>query len=325
MIEAADPILSIDPAAEDARAAVLHDVIEGLAREPKELPCKWFYDARGSQLFEAICELEEYYPTRTELSIMERNVRSMVAQLGPRCALVEYGSGSSLKTRLLLGHLRSPVAYVPVDISAPALADATVRLRRAFPTLPVLPVCADFTRPLALPVAELGAARRVVYFPGSTIGNFHKQDAVPFLREIARQCGPGGGLLIGIDLRKERRILERAYDDARGVTAAFNLNLLARANRELGADFRLDRFRHRARWDERQGRVEMHLVSTAEQEVEVAGRRFRLGDGEAIWTESSYKYDLHEFAVLAALAGWRCERTWTDERAWFGVVFLTLA
>ncbi len=323
MLDAANPLLEARPSGRDPRAEFLADVLAGLGQPQKELPCKWLYDARGSHLFERICELEEYYPTRTELRIMEANVRAMAALLGPDCALVEYGSGSGLKTRLLLQHLARPAVYVPIDISAPALEAATSRLARAFPALRVLPVCADFTSPIDLPLAGVDARRRAVYFPGSTIGNFHKPDVVAFLRDVARQCGPGGGLLLGVDLRKERSVLERAYDDARGVTAAFDLNLLVRANRELGADFRLDRFRHEARYDERHGRVEMHLVATVAQIVAVGGQAFRFAEGESIWTESSYKYGVSEFAALAALAGWRRQATWTDERAWFSVQYLT--
>jgi L-histidine N-alpha-methyltransferase len=326
MLEAANPLVEARPIAPDSRADFLADVLGGLSSPQKEIPCKWLYDARGSYLFERICELEEYYPTRTELGIMEADVRAMAALLGPGCALVEYGSGSSLKTHLLLQHLARPAAYVPVDISAPALTAATARLARAFPALRILPVCADFTAPVALPLDGMGgmeAARRAVYFPGSTIGNFHKPEVVTFLREVARQCGRGGGLLVGVDLRKERAVLERAYDDARGVTAAFDLNVLVRANRELGADFRLDRFRHEARYDDRHGRVEMHLVATASQRVTVGGHTFGFAAGESIWTESSYKYGVSEFAALAALAGWQCEATWTDERAWFSVQYLT--
>ncbi len=322
-LEGADPLLDRGPPRE-ASAEFLADVLAGLSRAQKEIPCKWLYDRRGSHLFELICDLPEYYPTRTELAIMERHVEGMAALLGPGCALLEYGSGSGLKTRLLLRHLPDPAAYVPVDISAPALAESTARLARAFPALRILPVCADFTAPLELPLAGVAARRRAVYFPGSTIGNFHKAEVVAFLREVARQCGAGGGLLVGVDLRKERSVLERAYDDARGVTAAFDLNLLARANRELGADFQLDRFRHHATFDERAGRIEMHLVSTVPQWVTIGGHVFAFGEGESIWTESSYKYGVEEFAALAVLAGWRCEGVWTDERAWFSVHYLTL-
>ena len=322
MLDGAHPLPQPRSAGEDRRADFLSDVLAGLSRRQKEIPCKWLYDARGSHLFERICELEEYYPTRTELAIMEANAASMAASLGRRCALIEYGSGSSLKTRLLLQHLAEPAAYVPVDISAPALDEATQHLARAFPSLRILPVCGDFTAPIDLPLGGISERRRAVYFPGSTVGNFHKPDVVGFLREVARQCGQGGALLIGVDLVKERSVLERAYDDARGVTASFNLNLLARANRELGADFQLDRFRHEARFDERHGRVEMHLVSTADQLVTVGGETFPLAVGESIWTESSYKYTMSEFAALAALAGWRRGQTWTDARAWFSVQYL---
>ena len=314
------PGLEAGPGAE--RRQFLDDLLDGLGRPQKEIPCKWLYDERGSALFERICELEEYYPTRTELGIMERHVRGMAEALGPGCALVEYGSGSSLKTQLLLDHLPDPAAYLPVDISDAALAAAAVRLARRFPNLAIRPVCADFTGPLALPEVR-GARRRAVYFPGSTVGNFHKPDAVSFLAEVRRECGEGGALLLGVDLLKERRVLERAYDDARGVTAAFNLNLLARANRELGADFRLEAFRHVARFDERHGRIEMHLAARAPQRVHVAGRAFELARGETIFTESSYKYALPEIQALAVIAGWRTERAWTDTRAWFAVLLLT--
>jgi L-histidine N-alpha-methyltransferase len=306
----------------DLRAEFRADALEGLSRSRKEIPCKWLYDARGSGLFERICGLPEYYPTRTELGIMEREAPVMAALLGPGCALTEYGPGSGQKALLLLRHLERPAAYVPVDISATALEEASARVARAFPALRVLPACADFTARFELPRVA-AARRRVVYFPGSTIGNFHKPEMVAFLRGVARQCGSRGGLLIGVDLPKGRSVLEPAYDDAQGVTAAFNLNLLVRMNRELGADFRLDRFRHRAVYDERAGRVEMHIVSTVPQVVTVAGRGVAFREGESIWTESSYKYDVEEFTALAALAGWRCEETWTDARAWFGVHYLT--
>lgn len=324
MRESTDALLMPVGVEEATRAEFRADVLSGLARRQKEIPCKWLYDARGSRLFEQICELDEYYPTRTELSIMEAHAAGMAALLGPRVALVEFGSGAGVKTRLLLEHLRSPAAYVPVDISGSALRDSTHRLALAFPSLTIRPVCGDFTLPMDLPLARLPALRRAVYFPGSTIGNFHKPEMIGFLRQVASQCGRGGALLVGVDLRKERAVLERAYDDARGVTAAFDLNLLARVNRELGADFRLDRFRHEARYDARHGRVEMHLVSTTCQVATVAGESFAFEPGESIWTESSYKYGSREFAALAALGGWRCDRMWTDARAWFSVHLLTV-
>jgi dimethylhistidine N-methyltransferase len=324
VIAMTDAAPSAAPAAGPAprRDHFLADVLEGLSRTQKEIPCKWLYDERGSALFERICDLEEYYPTRTELAIMERHVGAMAGALGPECAVVEYGSGSSLKTQLLLQHLAAPAAYLPVDISAVALAGATARLARRFPDLPLVPVCADFTQPLAVPAIP-GARRRVVYFPGSTIGNFHKVDAVSFLARIRGECGPGGALLIGVDLLKDRQTLERAYDDARGVTAAFNLNVLARANRELDADFHLEAFEHRACFDPRRGRIEMHLQARAPQRVRVDGHTFTFARGETIFTESSYKYGLPEFRALAAIAGWRVEEAWTDARAWFAVLLLT--
>jgi len=294
----------------------------GLGGARKTLPCKYLYDARGSQLFERICELAEYYPTRTELAIMEAHAGEMARRLGPRCLLVEYGSGSSRKTRLLLDRLEAPAGYVPIDISRDALAASVRALAEAYPDLEVLPVCADYTEPIELPVPSRPAARRGVYFPGSTIGNFSPAEAQRFLARMARVAGRGGAILIGVDLRKDRRTLERAYDDASGVTAAFNLNLLSRLNRELGADFDPGRFAHRAVWNEAAGRVEMHLVSRTRQSVSVAGRRFAFAAGESIHTENSYKYTLEQFARLAAGAGLTVERVWTDPRERFSVQYL---
>ncbi|HET7754187.1 MAG TPA: L-histidine N(alpha)-methyltransferase [Anaeromyxobacteraceae bacterium] len=307
------------------RQAFLRDVLEGLSRPQKELPCKWLYDARGSALFERICDLPEYYPTRTELSILERHIGAMAPQLGSGCAVIEYGSGSGLKTQLLLEHVRHAACYVPVDISASALADATARLQRRFPALTIAPVRGDFMHPITLPPEARRAQRRAVFFPGSTIGNLHRDETVVFLSRARRDCGRGGGLLLGIDLLKDRATLLRAYDDPRGVTAAFDQNLLVRANAELGADFDVDSFRHEARFDERLGRVEMHLVARRDHDVHVGGVTFRFEAGESIHTESSYKYALTELRALAALAGWRCEQVWTDEQAWFAVCWLVTA
>lgn len=297
----------------------------GLAGARKTLPCKYFYDARGSALFEQICHLPEYYPTRTELAILEAHVHEMAECLGPRCLLIEFGSGSSRKTRLLLDRLREPAGYVPIDISRAALADSVRALTAAYPGLEILPICADYSQSLELPHARIQPARRAVFFPGSTIGNFTPPDATRFLARMSRIAGIGGGILIGADLRKAPRVLEAAYDDAAGVTAAFNCNLLVRLNAEVDADFRLDRFRHRAVWDEEAGRVEMHLVSTVEQEVHVAGRRFRFAAGESIHTENSYKYTIDGFARLAEDAGLTVRRVWTDERGWFSVQWLMAA
>jgi dimethylhistidine N-methyltransferase len=310
---------------EPERKRFCDDVVAGLRCSPKTLPCKYFYDERGSRLFERICELDEYYLTRTELAILERSVAEMARCLGPRCMVIEPGSGSATKTRLLLEALEAPVAYVPVDISRDVLLRSAESIDGTHPDLEVLPVCADFTQPFALPAPTCVPARRVVYFPGSTIGNFDPPQVVRFLARLRRLCAPSGAVLVGADLRKDRKLLEAAYDDARGVTAEFNLNLLLRINRELGADFDLGRFRHRAVWNEAPGRVEMHLVSQAEQSVRVDGEAFCFAPGEAIHSESSYEYDLDGFAGLAGAAGLAVARVWLDERRWFSVQYLTEA
>jgi dimethylhistidine N-methyltransferase len=303
------------------RERFLADVLDGLAASPKTLPCKYFYDARGSALFDRICALPEYYPTRTELAILHRHAGAMAAAIGPRAILVEYGSGSSTKTRLLLDQLAKPAAYVPVDISREHLLASAEALAAHYPGLRVIPVCADFTAPFALPEVP-GAERVVGYFPGSTIGNFGPAEARKFLADVAEQCGPGGALLIGVDLQKPRAVLEPAYDDARGVTAEFNRNLLRRANRELGADFDLAAFDHRAFWNAACGRVEMHLVSRRDQVVRVGGRAIPFAKGETIHTENSHKYELAGFAAIAAAAGFEVERVWTDDARLFSVQLL---
>jgi dimethylhistidine N-methyltransferase len=322
------PIWRSAPALHDLapdRARFRDEVWHGLATPQKTLPCKYFYDARGSALFEAICELPEYYPTRTELSIMERHAGAMAERLGRGCLLVEYGSGSSRKTRLLLDRLREPAGYVPIDISRAALAASARALAAAYPALEVIPVCADYTEPFELPPAAARVSRRGVYFPGSTIGNFTPPQAQRFLARMGRVAGAEGALLVGVDLKKDPAVLERAYDDAAGVTAAFNANLLARINRELGGTFSLSRFRHRALWEPRAGRIEMHLVSTERQSVLVAGRRFDFDPGETIHTESSYKYDLAQFEALAAGVGLRVREVWTDAAGRFSVQYLAAA
>jgi dimethylhistidine N-methyltransferase len=307
---------------EPERARILEEVLEGLHATPKRLPCKYLYDERGSELFERICGLEEYYPTRTELSIMRHDVDEMARLLGPRCMVIEYGSGSGVKTRILLEALVDPVAYVPVDISRDPLLRSAQSLDRRHPDLEILPVCADFTEPFALPQPRREPARRAVFFPGSTVGNFDPPDVVKFLAHIAEQCGPRGGLLIGVDLPKDRRLLEAAYDDREGVTAQFNLNLLRRLNRELGADFDLGRFRHRAHYDEERGRVEMRLVSHVAQSVRIAGTPIHFATGEWIHSESSYKHGLERFAGFAAAAGLVVRKVWTDPASLFSVQYL---
>ncbi|GAO02470.1 L-histidine N(alpha)-methyltransferase [Anaeromyxobacter sp. PSR-1] len=297
----------------------LDDVLRGLAAPRKGIPPKWLYDARGSALYELICEQPEYYPARTELRILERHAPEVGEAIGPDALVFEYGVGSGRKTQLLLAALDRPAAFVPVDIAGEALAEAARQLEARFPGLPVRPVVADFTEPMALPGLDLPCARRLAFFPGSTIGNFDPPEAVALLRRMARDAGPGGGLLLGLDLPKDAGTLERAYDDARGITAAFDLNLLARIDRELEGDFRLSQFRHRSLWDPRLSRVEMHLESLQAQVVHVAGAPFTFREGETIHTESAYKWEPRAFDTLAAIAGWQLERAWADDRAWFSM------
>lgn len=299
------------------------EILGGLAASPKTLPAKYFYDERGSKLFDAICELPEYYLTRTELAIMQASAADMANMLGPRVLLVEPGSGTSAKTRLLLDKLHWPCAYVPVDISREHLVIAADRLNRHYPALEVLPVHADFSQPFALPMPHLPAACTVIYFPGSTIGNFEPDAAVALLKQLQLLAGRKGALLIGVDLNKDRSVLEAAYNDAAGVTAAFNLNLLERINRELHADFNPQRFQHHAPYNQAEGRIEMHLVSLSNQIVHIGENTVRFRADEAIVTEYSYKHTLPGFAALAAQAGWKVCRVWADEQRWFSVQYLT--
>jgi dimethylhistidine N-methyltransferase len=293
-------------------------VIDGLSRPQKTLPCRFFYDARGSELFEEITRLPEYYPTRTEAAILEAHAGEMVDTVPRGGALVEFGSGSSLKTEILLRHLPRLGCYVMIDVSASALDEAAARLSSRFPTLDVRPIVGDFSFPMALP-ADVAARPKTGFFPGSTIGNFTPAEALRLLRVFRAVLSPGGRLIVGADLRKDARTLVLAYNDAAGVTAAFNLNLLVRINRELGADFDLGAFRHEAIYSPRDGRIEMHLLSTRPQEVAVLGRRFRFRDGETIHTENSYKYSIPQFQDLARSAGWQPSRVWTDSNALFSV------
>jgi dimethylhistidine N-methyltransferase len=302
----------------------LQDVLDGLSAPTKTLPCKYFYDRRGSLLFERICNSDEYYLTRSELEIMRSHAGEMADEFGERCVLVELGSGSSLKTRYLLDRMSHPAAYIPVDISAEHLEETATLLAGRYRHLPVLPVCVDFTQSFELPQVA-GARRTMVYFPGSTIGNFGPGDAEELLGRIAKVCGVGGGLLIGVDLKKPRDLLERAYNDAKGATREFNLNLLYRINNELGADFDLSRFRHRAFYDEDQGRIEMHLVSLEAQSVTLQDCRFEFEVGESIHTENSYKYSPQGFRELSRLCGFQVERLWTDRLGLFSVQYLQVA
>lgn len=300
------------------------DVLEGLAQSPKSLPCKHFYDQRGSELFDQICELPEYYPTRTELAIMREHADEIAAAIGPGVALVEYGSGSSVKTRLLLDALPEPVAYVPVDISEEHLNAAAERLASAYPAIDVVPVAADFTKSLSLPSLPREASHAAVYFPGSTIGNFLPKDAAHLLTQIASLVGTGGGLVIGIDLKKDTAVLEAAYNDAAGVTAEFNKNLLKRINRELDADVAVEGFEHRAVYDDDAGRISISLVAEEQQSVVIAGEAIDFAAGEAIHTEYSHKYTVEGFAELAATAGLQLRKAWTDPQQWFAVLHLVV-
>ncbi|MCK7594861.1 L-histidine N(alpha)-methyltransferase [Pseudomarimonas salicorniae] len=301
-------VLDLQPEASDIR----RDVLEGLARTPKQLPSKYFYDARGSELFEAICEQPEYYLTRTELAILDTHMDGIARALGERVLLLEFGSGSGIKTRKLLAGLVDPVGYVPIDISISALTDSAIALRQAFPRLCVLPVCADFTQPLQLPTPQRSAERKVMFFPGSTLGNFAPADALSLLRRIRALVGEGGGLLLGVDMKKDVARLEAAYNDAAGVTAAFTLNLLERLNRELDADFDLSAFRHRARYNPMAGRIETHLVSQRPQVVQIAGSRFSFDEGEAMLVEYSAKYDQDDIDRLARQTGFAVEQRFSD-------------
>lgn len=300
----------------------LHDVLTGLSLLEKRLPCKYFYDETGAILFERICELKEYYPTRTEAGILRRNIRQMASLPGPEANILELGSGSSTKTRLLLDNLDRPARYVPVDVAQAQLFESTACLARAYPKIEIIPLCADYTTHFELPYDTASSGRTLVFFPGSTIGNFEPEQARLFLRRIAEMCGPESGFLIGVDLKKDPRLLYCAYNDSQGVTAQFNLNVLARANRELGADFDLSSFQHQARYDEAAGRIEMHLVSRKRQRVSINGHRFAFACGESIITEHSYKYSLSDFSALAAGAGLEVLRVWTDEQGWFSVQYL---
>lgn len=305
---------------------MLAEVLRGLALPAKNIPSLYFYDQRGSELFDAITTLPEYYPTRTEIAILEAHGAEMAAALGPGVRLIELGSGSAQKTELLLDHLESPAAYVPVEISREHLLASAARIAADFPGLEVLPVTADFTEPFELPEPRHGTVRRnVAFFPGSTIGNFPRPMAADLLRATRREVGAGGAMLIGVDLVKDRATLERAYNDDAGVTAEFNLNLLVRLNRELGADFDPGAFRHEAVWDEAAGRIEMRLVSTRSQTVHLAGQSFAFAAGEVLVTEYSHKYSLEAFGVLAAANGFTVARVWTDPDRLFSVQLLEAA
>lgn len=306
---------------EPANSDFLSDVVAGLLSEPRTLPCKYFYDARGAGLFQKICELPEYYVTRTEISILDRHRAEIAAHLGPQIELIGLGTGAGTKTRILVEALEKPASYMPVDISEKQLLESAANFQRIFPSLEILPVCADYLQPVVLPTPRSTALRKIVYFPGSTIGNFRPEEAGAFLRRIANLAGQNGGLLIGVDLQKDPKVIEAAYNDAQGVTAQFNLNLLVRANRELGADFDLNKWRHQAIYNTGEGRIEMYLISDAEQTVSIREQKFDFQAGEEILTEYSYKHTLDSFATLAGGAGFKFSKLWTDDNRLFGVFY----
>jgi dimethylhistidine N-methyltransferase len=316
-LTAIQPSSVVPPAASD----LLADIIAGLSSDPRTLPCKYFYDERGTALFQKICELPEYYITRTEIDILDRYRAEIASQLGPNIELIGLGTGAGTKTRILVEALHEPAAYIPVDISEKQLRKSSALFRKIFPNLEVLPVCADYLQAVTLPSPRHKAARNVVYFPGSTIGNFEPKEALEFLCRIANVSGRGGGLLIGVDLQKDQNVIEAAYNDKAGVTAEFNLNLLAHINRETGANFDLSRWQHRAIYNAEAGRIEMYLISATDQTVCIQDREFRFRASEKILTEHSYKHTPEGFIALARQAGFDFVKLWTDEARLFGVFY----
>lgn len=304
----------------------LGDVIKGLSASTKSLPPKYFYDQQGSQLFDQITELQEYYPTRTEIGILRANASDIATTVDTECILIELGSGSSLKIRLLLDAIR-PQLYLPIDISGIHLQASAQALTIHFPELAIHAICADYSRHIKLPDRVANQAReshRLVFFPGSSIGNFTPAEATDFLKRVATMAGPDSGLLIGVDLIKDKAILEAAYNDASGVTAAFNLNLLTRINRELDANFDIECFSHHALYNSEEKRIEMHLESLARQQVTIGKHHFSFAKGETLHTENSYKYDIDQFQSLAACAGYQSEKVWIDPQRLFSLHYFRL-
>lgn len=299
------------------------EVLAGLMATPMTLPPKLFYDQQGAELFEKICDLPEYYLTRSELAILRSNACDIARLVGPDCAVVEYGSGAGIKIRILLDSLHSPRAYVPVDISSVQLQEVAAEIMGEYPGINVLPVGADYTLRFHLPELPASVRRRIAFFPGSTIGNFHPAEAATFLSRVRHAVGPCGGLLLGVDRVKSTALLEAAYNDSAGVTADFNRNILERINRELDADFDVRSFEHVAFFNEEASRIEMHLKARESQIVRVDGAEVAVAGGETIWTESSYKYSEESLTNLASCAGFEIARLWTDDAAQFYVAWLT--
>jgi len=305
-----------------APAQLRHEVVAGLQAAPRYIAPKFFYDERGSYLFNEICRLPEYYVTRTEITILRNCAAEVAARIGDPCVVIELGCGASDKAQVLLRALR-PLAYVPVDISRASLLECADSLVAEHPGMEVHAICADYTERVVVP-NTVANVPRLVFFPGSTLGNFEPRQAERFLQGLRSLVRSDGALLIGVDLKKDRRVIHQAYNDSQGVTAAFNLNLLARIQRELGAELDVGGFRHEAYYNEREGRIEMYLISRRPQEIVIDGNRFAFAEGESICTEYSYKYSHGDFSALAARAGYRCQQMWTDPRQLFGVYYLTL-
>jgi len=300
----------------------LNDVIEGLSQNPKTLKPKYFYDNRGAQLFTEICTTPEYYPTRTEIKILNQNAEDIASQIGDNTALIEYGSGALEKIKILLNFLNEPVGLIPVDISEDQLFASAKNLENLYPDLEILPVAADFTKPIPIPEFSHPPKRYVAFFPGSTIGNFEPDLAIQFLEGVTKTIGLDGLLLIGFDLKKDIETLLAAYDDQRGITSSFNKNLLSRINDELGGNFNLDTFEHVARYNENKGRIEMHLKSTTEQTVSINKELFEFLEGETIHTENCYKFTKESFTAMSSKAGLYPVKTWTDDQNLFAVMLL---
>ena len=308
---------------DQAQRELLDEITIGLSQVQKTLPSKLFYDEKGSKLFDLICELDEYYPTRTELKIINDNIDSIASVFEENTLFIEYGSGSSLKTRLLLDHLDSLAGYVPIDISEEHLAKTVENLQEEYPDLEIHSLAADYTKPFELPEIHHRIEHKITFFPGSTIGNFTKEEAKEFLKLIAETCGEEGGLLIGVDLHKDKDILEAAYNDKENITAAFNLNMLERINNEFGADFNLDNFRHYAYYSNVHNRIEMHLVSEEEQTVAINDEKFHFEKCETILTEYSHKYTFNDFGELAE-DFFEIRRIWTDKNKYFSIQYLAV-
>ncbi len=312
------PVTDPNPESADFKA----DFVAGMRRDQPEIPSKYFYDEIGSRLYEQICDLEEYFPARTEVALLERFGSKIRNAIGPSARIVEFGSGSGRKTRLLLAALNAPAVYIPFDISREPLRKASFKLKSLHPELEILPVCADYTKPFSLPTTETAYHQTVIFFPGSTIGNFLPEKAAQFLAQVRRQCAETCSLLIGIALQTDPGILQRAYDDAKGITARFNRNVLWRAQREFDAQVAPEDFAHQAIYNQDKHRIEMSLVSTREQWITVEREPFPFPEGRSILTEYSYKYTLESFSRLAATAGFRLSHAWTDPDDRFGILLL---